>query len=64
MTDPSKHMRGDESLLMAEIEAAIALRKAFESFDAYTKRFPGAPLNRDEFIRRVGLRATNQDDAA
>jgi|GEM_PF-3115707 len=58
------HMRGDEILLIAEIEAATAMRKAFESLDTYLERFPGAPLSRDEFIRRVGLRATNQDDAA
>ncbi len=64
MSNNSTHMRGDEILLMAEIEAASALRKAFESVDAYIERFPGAPINRDEFIRRVGLRATNQDDAA
>ncbi|KZB73282.1 MULTISPECIES: hypothetical protein [Thalassospira] len=64
MTDQSKHMRGDEILLLAEIKAATAMREAFESLEAYIERFPGAPINRDEFIRRVGLRATNQDDAA
>ncbi|QPL37223.1 hypothetical protein [Thalassospira sp. B30-1] len=64
MSNNHPHMRGDEILLVAEIEAATALRKAFESLDTYLERFPGAPINRDEFIRRVGLRATNQDDAA
>lgn len=58
------NMRGDEILLVAEIEAAVAMRKAFESLDTYLERFHGVPINRDEFIRRVGLRATNQDDAA
>ncbi|MFV1851607.1 MAG: hypothetical protein ACMZ66_12970 [Thalassospira sp.] len=64
MTDQTKHMRGDEILLMAEIKAASAMREAFESLDAYRERFPNSGVTRDDFIDRIERRATNQDDAA
>lgn len=59
-----QHMRGDEILLMAEIEAATAIRKAFENLAAYHERFPNSGITRDDFIERIERRATNQDDAA
>ena len=64
MTGPSKHMRGDEILLMAEIKAATAMREAFESLEAYRERFPNSGITCDDFIDRIERRATNQDDAA
>ncbi|MCD1593388.1 hypothetical protein [Thalassospira xiamenensis] len=64
MTDQTKHMRGDEILLVAEIKAASAMREAFESLDAYRERFPNAGITREDFIDRIESRATNQDDAA
>ncbi len=64
MTDQTKHMRGDEILLMAEIKAAAAMREAIESLDTYRERFPNAGITRDDFIDRIERRATNQDDAA
>lgn len=63
MTDPSKHMRGDEILLMAEIKAAAAMREAVATHREHCERFQSTISVRD-FIARICERAMNQDDAA
>ncbi len=64
MSDNGTYMRGDEILLVAEIEAASAIRKALRTWEQHKNRFPNSDIGWAVFFDRIKLRATNQDDAA
>lgn len=63
MTDQTKHMRGDEILLMAEIKAAAAMREAIAAHRDHQERFQST-ISLAHYMDRICDRAQNEDDAA